>query len=1122
MTSEELEEHVNILRTSRHTFLPHLAHILRKLMEHSDNRGLFNEPVKIPGYTDIIKNPIDLHIIRSRLVSGEYTSIENFSNDVHLVFDNAIKYNRPEDSVHKSALKMKVLFENLKKKAFLRMKEEDENPLLRVLNLRTESSAATRNDKANKNKNKSKKRTGKRNNQYTIRRNNNNNNNNKTTNKSNAMDVEIDDLNANYNNINTNRNNSSSSSTNITSTTATSTTTTNTTTTNTTTTNTTTNSGNGGSSSSNNYMSYRKTNGTDPKNNVNFKARAGLKCSLCHSGDLVLSIPVLRCGAPCNAKIARGANYYIAPTASPEGLSQHWCQRCFNNLPFEFSALYGQRMKKKDLIPCKNDEVFLEKWIKCGTSRRVTGPAHLRRCSNIMHMACALYIPTTRVPLRPPYQGLGWSTTNSNGEVPAVDTDPHFKCPECLLRDSDTQWDKHCIPASTPRNTSLKGSSTSHGGKDVKVNEWHAGYSATHNYTASALPESSLSRRIERRIRRRIHSEAILEGGTYSREEASDFLSIITVRALAGEYRELARWPRLARWIEAQKSLYGSMQLNNFSYRPIAVFLFQRISGTDVCLFAMYVHEYGVPGEKSPNGRKAYVSYLDSTNYMQPSVFRTPTYHEIMLGYVEDAKVRGFDSIYIWACPPPPRAGDSYILNCHPKWQRTPNTERLVKWYKTIEAKAKDDGLVVQTEDFLSGHFFGHRAHRQTRGSIHSSRRRAASGGKLSNIDHEVGRVHSVPAWGKGGRPSNLGEIPHFSGDFWLAEAESILQELEGFSEIEDDPDEGMRKWWQELTRRDLDRGTPSKKRKASALEEVTEANMKPWSKFDRQLTATIPKDVLKHVKDIKSGKSSISSSSSSSSSNNNNKSTGSSSSSKKKNDATMYKTVKVKANIMENSIKWILQRRVNDRRAWQEQLRKLRNVKPKAKVVIPDIKTRESWVMAHIAARIGPMKEHHLVWHLHHKCFGCLKHITSNEVKYLYEPSPPLSKTNEHFLCEKCHKKKDQKSLFAFRYDKYRKRKTIQLKIKELQPDNELLRKSPTINSYGTHIPTVTRSSIFDTRMALLAYLQRMSFQFDQLRRAKHSSMMILYHLHCAMTRNEEDLPPQPPGLSLSDQVYQ
>ena len=96
-------------------------------------------------------------------------------------------------------------------------------------------------------------------------------------------------------------------------------------------------------------------------------------------------------------------------------------------------------------------------------------------------------------------------------------------------------------------------------------------------------------------------------------------------------------------------------------------------------------------------------------------------------------------------------------------------------------------------------------------------------------------------------------------------------------------------------------------------------------------------------------------------------------------------------------------------------------------------------------------------------------------------------------------------------------------MKVREIAPDNTILRKSPgQSNFYGSHIPTVSRSSIFDTRMALLAYLQRMSFQFDQLRRAKHSSMMILYHLHSAMTRDEKDLPDLPPGLSLSDQVYQ
>ena len=103
--------------------------------------------------------------------------------------------------------------------------------------------------------------------------------------------------------------------------------------------------------------------------------------------------------------------------------------------------------------------------------------------------------------------------------------------------------------------------------------------------------------------------------------------------------------------------------------------------------------------------------------------------------------------------PTPPRAGDSYILNCHPKWQRTPNTERLIKWYKTIENRAKEEGLVVETTDFLASHFFGHRAYRQTRGSISSSRRRASSAASKttsSNPGNDVAPV--LPEWGKGGR----------------------------------------------------------------------------------------------------------------------------------------------------------------------------------------------------------------------------------------------------------------------------------------------------------------------------------------------------------------------------------
>ena len=71
---------------------------------------------------------------------------------------------------------------------------------------------------------------------------------------------------------------------------------------------------------------------------------------------------------------------------------------------------------------------------------------------------------------------------------------------------------------------------------------------------------------------------------------------------------------------------------------------------------------------------------------------------------------------------------------------------------------------------------------------------------------------------------------------------ESILRELEGFNEIEDDLDEGMRNWWKNL-RGELDRGKPSKKRKAEVLKEPEKDEA--LSKFDRSLVAKLPQGGL-------------------------------------------------------------------------------------------------------------------------------------------------------------------------------------------------------------------------------------------------------------------------------------
>merc|ERR1712176_1077656 len=122
----------------------------------------------------------------------------------------------------------------------------------------------------------------------------------------------------------------------------------------------------------------------------------------------------------------------------------------------------------------------------------------------------------------------------------------------------------------------------------------------------------------------------------------------------------------------------------------------------------MYVHEYDCKDEYESNQigkqkKRVYIAYLDSVEHFRPRKSRSDVFQEIIIAYLATARVRGYESAHIWACPP--SRGNSFVFWNHPSSQRTPTKERLHSWYHAAIGKGIKTGVITDVKSLFESSF---------------------------------------------------------------------------------------------------------------------------------------------------------------------------------------------------------------------------------------------------------------------------------------------------------------------------------------------------------------------------------------------------------------------------------
>ena len=425
-------------------------------------------------------------------------------------------------------------------------------------------------------------------------------------------------------------------------------------------------------------------------------------CEYCGEGCLSLDPALITCQAngsthlnrrplTCNSKVRKGSLYYIDTTGDAS-----FCQRCYLNLPsvicldessvtqkLQQDVEDGCRvLRKRDLLKRKCEEDHVEDWVGC------------RQCHKYVHKICAMTCEKDgqEYDLNLEEFVCGFCRRETAGEKDMSGIERAsvvLKHKTLYAPPSYVQKDKiegeflyqsvsPLVSCTTPPLTSDT--------EEQQEQEWYTFQSGeTHVFpstvlrntlsTASSLPSCSLSEFLQLKVRQVMKSSC-------KKLHLSAAAKTLTVRVLSSSRKSAEIHPVIQRHFDTSSSDV------HVPYISKNIGLFQRIDDVDVCIFMMYVQQYN-----SNEDKRVYIAYLDSVDHFRPREARTPVYQEILCSYLAYAAKLGYRKAHIWACPP--TRGNSFVFWSHPQLQKTPTRDRLIQWYHGALTRLIQLGLVV-------------------------------------------------------------------------------------------------------------------------------------------------------------------------------------------------------------------------------------------------------------------------------------------------------------------------------------------------------------------------------------------------------------------------------------------